>query len=185
MKSGKIIIILGVSASGKTYYKESLTKKFNLYLLRRVITKQKKKNENNSIDINVSKEQFKIMKKRKAFFIFTKINKDYYGYLKEDLQIIEDGINAIGDCYYKLIKKLRKIMKDRLIIICLQPYNLEKTIEKIVRERDDYKKRVKDAKKEYKFYKKNKDKIDFMVYTDYSTKTDEKVNEIMNKILRD
>ena len=63
--------------------------------------------------------------------------------------------------------------------------NLDKTIEKIVRERKDYKKRVKDAKKEYKFYEKNKDKIDFMVYTDYSTKTDEKVDEIINRILRD
>lgn len=185
MKSGKIIIILGVSASGKTYYKEYLTKKYDLYKLRRVITRPKRKSENNSIDINVSKEQFKIMKKRKEFFISTKINKDYYGYLKEDLQIVEDGTNGIGDCYYKLIKKLRKIMKNRLIIICLQPYNLEKTIEKIVRERDDYKKRVKDAKKEYKFYEKNKDKIDFMVYTDYSTKTDEKVDEIINRILGD
>ena len=182
-KSGKIIIILGVSASGKTYYKECLTKKYDLYQLRRVITRPKRKSENDSIDINVSKEQFKIMKKRKEFFISIKINKDYYGYLKEDLQIVENGTNVIGDCYYKLIKKLRKIMTDGLIIICLQPYNLEKTIEKIVRERDDYKKRVKDAKKEYKFYEKNKDKIDFMVYTDYSTKTNEKVDEIINRIL--
>lgn len=185
MKSGKIIIILGVSASGKTYYKESLAKKFDLYQLRRVITRPRRKSENNSIDINVSKKQFKIMKKRKDFFIYTKINKYYYGYLKEDLQIVEDGTNGIGDCYYKLIKKLRKIMKDSLVIICLQPYNLEKTIEKIVRERVDYKKRVKDAKKEYRFYEKNKDKIDFMVYTDYSTKTDEKVDEIINRILGD
>lgn len=184
MKSGKVVIILGVSASGKTYYKERVTKKFDLYQLRRVITRTRRKSENNSIDINVSKEQFKIMKKRKDFFIYTKINKDYYGYLKEDLKIVENGTNSIGDCYYKLIKKLRKIMKDRLVIICLQPYNLEKTIEKIVRERDDYKKRAKDAEREYKFYEKNKDKIDFMVYTDYSTKTDEKVDEIINRILR-
>ena len=185
MKSGKIVIILGVSASGKTYYKERLTKKFELYQLRRVITRPRRERENNSTDINVSKKQFRTMKKRKDFFIYTKINKDYYGYLKEDLKIVEDGKNSIGDCYYKLIKKLRKIMKDELVIICLQPYNLEKTIEKIVRERIDYKKRVKDAEREYKFYEKNKDKIDFMVYTDYSTKTDKKVDEIITRIIGD
>ena len=106
-------------------------------------------------------------------------------YLNNNLENKNKKINKnkIKNNKNKLIKKLRKIMTDRLIIICLQPYNLEKTIEKIVRERDDYKKRVKDAKKEYKFYEKNKDKIDFMVYTDYSTKTNEKVDEIINRIL--
>lgn len=70
MKSGKIIMVLGVSASGKTYYKESLTKKFDLYQLRRVITRPKRRNENNSIDINVSKEQFKIMKKKRVLYLY-------------------------------------------------------------------------------------------------------------------
>ena len=96
MKSGKVVIILGVSASGKTYYKERVTKKFDLYQLRRVITRTRRKSENNSIDINVSKEQFKIMKKRKDFFIYTKINKDYYGYLKDYLKLVENGTNSIG-----------------------------------------------------------------------------------------
>ena len=39
-------------------------------------------------------------------------------------------------------------------------------------------------KKEYKFYNKNKNKIDFMIYTDYSANTDEKVYEIVNNILK-
>lgn len=76
MKSGKIIMVLGVSASGKTYYKESLTKKFDLYQLRRVITRPKRRNENNSIDINVSKEQFKIMKKKKSSLFIRRLIKN-------------------------------------------------------------------------------------------------------------
>ena len=92
--------------------------------------------------------------------------------------------NAIGDCYYKLIKRLRKKLKDRVIIICLQPYDLKNAIERRAREREDYKKRIKSAKKEYKFYNKNKNKIDFMIYTDYSANTDEKVYEIVNNILK-
>ena len=35
-----------------------------------------------------------------------------------------------------------------------------------------------------KFYNKNKNKIDFMIYTDYSVNTDEKVYEIVNNILK-
>ena len=171
MKKGKIIILLGISTSGKTYYKEKLIRKFSLYQLRRVITRPKRQSENNS------------MKKQNRLFIDTKIDKYYYGYLKEDFQM-EYEKNAIGDCYYKLIKRLRKKLKDRVIIICLQPYDLKNAIERIAREREDYKKRIKSAKKEYKFYNKNKNKIDFMIYTDYSANTDEKVYEIVNNILK-
>ena len=183
MKKGKIIILLGISTSGKTYYKEKLIRKFSLYQLRRVITRPKRQSENNSMDINVSEEQFKMMKKQNRLFIDTKIDKYYYGYLKEDFQM-EYEKNAIGDCYYKLIKRLRKKLKDRVIIICLQPYDLKNAIERIAREREDYKKRIKSAKKEYKFYNKNKNKINFMIYTDYSANTDEKVYEIVNNILK-
>ena len=63
MKKGKIIILLGISTSGKTYYKEKLIRKFSLYQLRRVITRPKRQSENNSMDINVSEEQFKMMNK--------------------------------------------------------------------------------------------------------------------------
>ena len=35
-----------------------------------------------------------------------------------------------------------------------------------------------------KLYNKNKNKIDFMIYTDYSANTDEKVYEIVNNILK-
>lgn len=121
---------------------------------------------------------------KKEFFISTKINGYYYGYLQEDLNKIENGINSVGDCYYKLIKKLKKILKNRLIIICIQPYDLEKTIKVIKDEREDYKKRIKDARKEYKFYIKNRKNIDFMIYTDYSKETDKKVNKIISEILR-
>ena len=68
MKKGKIIILLGISTSGKTYYKEKLIRKFSLYQLRRVITRPKRQSENNSMDINVSEEQFKMMKKQNRLF---------------------------------------------------------------------------------------------------------------------
>lgn len=68
MKKGKIIILLGISTSGKTYYKEKLIRKFSLYQLRRVITRPKRQSENNSMDINVSEEQFKMMKNKIGFY---------------------------------------------------------------------------------------------------------------------
>lgn len=79
MKKGKIIILLGISTSGKTYYKEKLIRKFSLYQLRRVITRPKRQSENNSMDINVSEEQFKMMKKQNRLFIDTKIKKKIKG----------------------------------------------------------------------------------------------------------
>ena len=37
MKSGKIIIILGISASGKTYYKNYLTQKYGFYQFKIIV----------------------------------------------------------------------------------------------------------------------------------------------------
>ena len=93
------------------------------------------------------------------------------------------GLNS--NRFNQYVQIINNTKSYRQVIDSIPPdlSNLEKTIEKIVRERIDYKKRVKDAEREYKFYEKNKDKIDFMVYTDYSTKADEKVDEIINRIL--
>lgn len=185
MKSGKIIIILGVSASGKTYYKNYLTQKYGLYQLKRITTRVKRKNENNSLDVNVSKEDFEEMIKNKKFFIYTKIHGEYYGYLNYDLKKVKNGINAIGDCYYKLLNDLKNIFKDKLVIICIQPYDIKKTKKILELERKDYQQRILDIDEEYNFYEKNKDKIDYIIYNDYSQLTDEKVCQVIEKIFID
>lgn len=183
MNNGKLIIILGISASGKTYYKNYLTEKYNLYQFQRVITREKRDNEKKCTDINVSKEEFENMIQGNKFFIYTKIYEDYYGYLNSDLEKVKKGINAIGDCYYKLLSELRKILKEKLVIICIQPNDLEKTKEIIKKERIDYQKRILDINEEYNFYEKNKDKIDYIVYNDYSKKTTKEICENIDKIL--
>lgn len=184
MNNGKLIIIVGISASGKTYYKNYLTEKYNLYQFQRVITRKKRNNEKNCTDIYISKKKFEYMRKNNKFFIDTKIHEDYYGYLNRDLEKVKKGINSIGDCYYKLLSELRKILKEKLVIICIQPNNIEKTKEIIKKEREDHQQRILDINEEYDFYENNKDKIDYIVYNDYSKKTDKEICKIMDKILK-
>lgn len=183
MNSGKVIIILGISGVGKTYYKNFISNKYDLYQLTRVITRKQRDNEKTGSDIKVDIEEFKKMNNRNEFFIYTKVHNEFYAYLNKDIKKTETGTHVIGDCYYKLLKKLRKILKEKLIVICIQPYNLEKTISLIKNEREDYKKRIKAAVKEYKYYKKNKDKIDYIIYTDYTKNTDKQIINVMNDIL--
>lgn len=184
MKNGKVIIILGISASGKTYYKNYLTEKYDLYQLQRVMTRRKRDNEKNGTDINVSKEEFEELRKENKLFIYTKIHENYYGYLNSDLEKVDKGVNAIGDCYYKLLSELKKILKKKLIVICIQPYDIEKTKKIIEAERKDYRQRLMDIDEEYNFYEKNKDKIDYIIYNEYSTKTDKEVCKIIENILK-
>lgn len=183
MNNGKVIIILGISGVGKTYYKNFISKKYNLYQLTRVITRKQRENEKSETDIKVDIEKFNKMKNKNEFFIYTKVHKKYYAYLNNDIRKTEQGVNVIGDCYYKLLKKLRKMLKEKLIVICIQPCNLEETINIIKNEREDYKQRIKASFKEYKYYKKHQDKIDYIIHTDYTKNTDEQIINVMNDIL--
>lgn len=181
MKKGKLIIILGITASGKTYYKNYLTQKYNLYQLERVITR--KKRQENENDINISKNKFENMINDNEFFIYTKIYENYYGYLNSELEKINNGIYAIGDCYYKLLGELRNILKEQLITICIQSRDIEKTKQIIKTEREDYDQRILDIEEECKFYEQNKEKIDYIIYNDYSKNTDIEICKIMDEIL--
>ena len=183
MNNGKVIIILGISGVGKTYYKKIISKNYNIYQLTRVITRKKRKNEECGSDIRVDIKEFKNMRSKKELYIYTKVHNQYYAYLNSDIKKTEKGVNVIGDCYYKLLKKLRKMLKEKLIVICIQSYNLEETINIITNAREDYKQRIKAAIKEYKYYKKNKDKMDYIIYTDYTKNTDEQIMNVMNDIL--
>lgn len=183
MKKGKIILIFGISAVGKTYYRDILCEMLDLYKLRRCITRVRRDSEENSNDIYISRETFDNMKKNKEFFINTEINGEYYGYLNSDIEKLENKINLIGDCYYKLLEELKLMLKDNLVTICIQPSNLEYTKSLIKRDRIDYEKRIKDADAEYEYFEKNKEKIDFMVYTEYNKKTDELIMDFVKKVI--
>ena len=75
------------------------------------------------------------------------------------------------------------MLKSKLVVICIQPYNLEETINIIKNEREDYKQRIKNVIKEYRYYKKNQDKIDYTIYTYHTKNTDKQVTNVMNDIL--
>lgn len=183
MNCGKLIIILGISAVGKTYFKEYLTEKYDLYKFKKVVTREKRKDEKNNTEINISEKKFEKMIKNDEFFIYTKIYNNYYGYHNSDLKKVEEGAFAIGDCYYKLLSELKKILKEKLIVICIQPYDIEKTKKKIREERQDYRQRIFDIDEEYNFYEQNKDNIDYIVYNDYSKNTEKEICRIMDEIL--
>ena len=184
MNNGKLIILMGISGVGKTFLKEYLAEKYGLYILNRVITRDKRNNEDNNTDLHVTKEQFEEMINQNQFFIYTKIFDNYYGYLKSDLKKIEKGIFAIGDCYYKLLYSLKEVLKDRMIVICIQPRNIYDTIQKILEERTDYAQRITSIYDEYKFYVENMDKFDYVVYNDYTDNSKNEICKIISKIMK-
>lgn len=183
MARGKIILIFGISAVGKTYYKNLLIEKFKLEQLNRITTRVKRKVKENKTDVFISKEKFKNIKKGNELYIYTKINNEFYAYKKNDIDKIQDGINLIGDCYYKLLGKLKNSLKGDLITICIQPKNLEFTKRLIISERSDYKVRIKNAIKEYKYFQNHQEYFDYIVYTNYDKKTENEIINIISNIL--
>lgn len=118
------------------------------------------------------------------FFIYTKIYNEYYGYEKQDIEKIEDCFYLIGDCYYKLIEKLRKLLGEDLITICIQPYDLRNTLNLIKNQRDDYQQRIESAKKEYMYLKNNKEFFDYFFYTRYDTTIDDEIISQISKCIQ-
>lgn len=180
MKKGKIILLFGISGVGKTYYKNLLSQRFKMCSLKKVTTRPKRKEEE---IISVSKEEFETLVEDNKLFISTIIHNEYYGYLKEDIKKIDNNLYLIGDCYYRLIKKLKELLGDNLIIICIQPNKLEDALALIKEQRVDYKRRIDDAKKEYKYFEENKQYIDYYVYTKYNRETDNEIISIVSKII--
>lgn len=181
MKKGQVILIFGISGVGKTYYENLLAEKFNMYALKKVTTRKKREKEENKC---VSKEKFENMINNNELFIYTKIYNEYYGYERQEIERIEDGFYLIGDCYYKLIEKLRELLDKDLITVCIQPYNLENTLDLIKDERGDYKQRIDNANKEYMYLKNNKHFFDYYFYTKYDTKTDDKIVSQISKCIQ-
>ena len=173
-----------MSAVGKTYYKNILVNEFKINQLKRVTTRKKREVEENIADCYISKEEFKSLRKSKDVFIYSKINNEYYAYLNSEIEDSKCRQISIGDCYYKLLKKIKKKLKDRLIIVCIQPKDFEYTKAIITKQRDDYKKRIKQANKEYRFFKKNESLIDYLFYTEYNDKTKNEIVDTIGNIIK-
>lgn len=184
INKGKVIILLGISCAGKTYYKNLLADKFNLKQLKRITTREMRDVKENVTDQFITKKEFLELKKAKKLFSYGKINGNYYANTKEDIYQFEEGVNLIGDYHYKYLKKIKKELKDNLVVICIQPDDFEyakKLIEK--QRKKDYKIRVKQAIKEYKYYEKYKKVYDYKVNSKYNKETDDEIIKIINNIL--
>ena len=183
MKKGKIILFFGISGVGKTYFKNLLIQQFRLKPIDKVTTREKRNSKKEKIK-HISKDKFKSMIKNNDFFIYTKIYDEYYGYKKEDVKQLNKGISLVGDCYYKLIVDLRKLLGDDLIAICIQPEKLEDAIKLIKEQRNDYEKRIIDAKKEYRYLENNKQHMDYYIYTKYNNETDNEIISLVSKYIQ-
>lgn len=180
-KKGKVIVISGPSAAGKTTLcRELLKKNKNLVFSISYTTRPKKEKEKDGVDYYfVSEDKFLDMIKNNEFIEWAKVHNYYYGTPRKKLiETIESGKDILLDIDVQGAKTIKKFFSDGVFIFILPPSGevLKRRI--VERKRDNPKEitlRLKNALKEIKNIKY----YDYVVINDKLNKTLEILNSII------
>lgn len=157
MKKGYIITLSGISGAGKSHFIKSMIERFeNFEKLKAVTTRQKRKDEIESVDkFFLSMNEFETKNKNGEMCVVNNVFGNLYGYYKSDIDKTQNGINLITELYYKEVEKFKKEYPNTISVYVL-PNDISKTIEELKARNTDYEelnKRVTDIKTEIVFFK--------------------------------
>lgn len=174
MKKGKIITFTGVSGSGKSYLKRYLLENKSGFALLTSITTRQSRGQKEEREI-VSEKQFeKLLAEKKIFFPNKLFSGCMYAYKKEDLNLLEKGINLICDITYNCIEEFKKeVGPENVITVYIKPTKINRTIY-AVKKRNLPKKeeieRINQIKDEISKFEGFKEKFDYVLENNYGGK---------------
>ena len=183
---GKMIVILsGVTGSGKSFLKKEIMKKLNFKNIVIVTTRKKRKNEIDGIDKHfVTNEEFEILRDSKKISVPFEFLGNNYAYYTEDLLSNEDSITEL---HYNTIDDFKKVAKN-VVSIYIKPKDIEmakvqlrkRLLPKVVE-----KFRLKEIKEQVINFEENKElknKFDYIISNDYTTASVDSIIELINNI---
>ncbi|MFQ8784905.1 MAG: hypothetical protein ACLR8F_01280 [Clostridia bacterium] len=101
-----IVTLSGITGTGKSFFKDAISKELNFKNLAIVTTRNKRKNEVNGIDKEfVSEEEFEKLVKNKEVVVDFEFLGAKYGYRKEKLESSE---NQVTEVHYSTIYEIKK-----------------------------------------------------------------------------
>lgn len=174
MKKGKIIVLSGVSGSGKSYLKRYVLENKSGYAQLTSITTRQSRGKKEERQI-VSEKQFeKLLAKNKLFFSSKLFAGCWYAYKKEDLKLLDKGINLLCDITCDCIEAFKKeVGSENVITVYIKPTKINRTIYAVRRRKLPKKEeveRINQIKEEISKLEDFKDKFDYVLENNYGGK---------------
>ena len=124
-----IVTLSGITGTGKSFFKDAISKELNFKNLAIVTTRNKRKNEVNGIDKEfVSEEEFEKLVKNKEVVVDFEFLGAKYGYRKEKLESSE---NQVTEVHYSTIYEIKKHTPN-IFSIYIIPKDIERAIESLI-----------------------------------------------------
>lgn len=182
-----IVTLSGITGTGKSFFKDAISKELNFKNLAIVTTRAKRKNEVNGIDKEfVDEIKFEQLKKEGKILVDFEFLGAKYAYRKADL--ISDE-NQVTEVHYNTIYEFKK-NASKVFSVYMIPYDIERAkLELKKRElpteiEKDRLQEIEEHMKEYSTNKNLQKQFDYVFVNDYTEKSKEKLLEIIKQQIK-
>ena len=182
-----IVTLSGITGTGKSFFKDAISKELNFKNLAIVTTRAKRKNEVNGIDKEfVDEIKFEQLKKEGKILVDFEFLGAKYAYRKADL--ISDE-NQVTEVHYNTIYEFKK-NASKVFSVYMIPYDIERAkleLKKRELPTEIEKDRLQEIEEHMKEYSTNKDlqkQFDYVFVNDYTGKSKEKLLEIIKQQIK-
>ena len=182
-----IVTLSGITGTGKSFFKDAISKELNFKNLAIVTTRPKRKNEVNGIDKEfVDEIEFEQLKKERKILVDFEFLGAKYAYRKEKL--ISDE-NQVTEVHYNTIYEFKK-NAPKVFSIYMIPYDIERAkleLKKRELPKEVEKDRLQEIEEHIKEYSRNKDlqkQFDYIFVNYYTETSKEKLLEVIKQKIK-
>lgn len=179
-----IVTLSGVTGTGKSFFKNTISEELCFKNLVIVTTREKRIGEVNGIDKEfVSEEEFEKLKKEKQIVVDFEFLGSKYAYRKADF---DSNVNQVTEVHYSTIYEFKKNAKN-VFSIYMIPKDLERAKQELRKRnlsKETEQKRLKEIDEHIKEYEQNKDlqkQFDYVFINDYTEKAKNELLKIIEK----
>lgn len=183
-----IVTLSGITGTGKSFFKNVISKELNFKNLAIVTTRPKRSKEINGIDKEfVDDKQFEEMKIKGEFAMDFEFLGAKYAYKKDDFLPKENQVTEVHyNTIYKFKKNAKNVFSIYMIPIDIQRAKAELRKRNLPKEVEE--KRLKEIEEHIKEYSQNKDlqqQFDYVFINDYTEQSKENLLHIIRNKLKE
>lgn len=182
-----IVTLSGITGTGKSFFKDAISKELNFKNLAIVTTRTKRKNEVNGIDKEfVDETRFEELKNEGKILVDFEFLGAKYAYRKEKLLSDE---NQVTELHYSTIYDFKKYAKN-IFSIYMIPYDIERAKQELKNRNlplDVEKRRLQEIEEHIKEYSNNQElqkQFDYVFVNDYTEESKNKLLQIIKNKLK-
>ena len=183
-----IVTLSGITGTGKSFFKDAISKELDFKNLAIVTTRNRRKNEINGIDKEfVDETKFEQLKKEEKILVDFEFLGAKYAYRKENILSNE---NQVTELHYSTIYEFKKYVKN-IFAIYMVPYDIKRAKQELKNRAlplEVEKQRLQEIEEQIKEYSNNQElqkQFDYVFINDYTERAKNKLLQIIKNKLKE